>query len=274
MNPISNLKQYEGLFYNNQKFSIVEDVLAVEVALQIAVNGVPFSVTMQTSGNEKQLALGLLFTEKIIQTTIENIEIDSTGINEEGYVNAVNVKIAPHLVLKDFAGNRNVISSSSCGVCGKTALDDFQEMKTTNKAILDAAVIEKMFYLVDENQKMFQQSGGTHAAGAFTIDGQMLCIHEDIGRHNAVDKIIGSLIQNNILHKVKCLTVSGRISYEIVNKANEAGIPFLASVSAPSSMAVDMAKKSGITLMAFCRKNKLTIYSNSDQVQTLIQANV
>lgn len=273
MNRMS-VKKYEGLFYNNQKFSIVEDVLAVEVALQIAVNGFPFSVTMQTPGNEKQLALGLLFTEKIIQTTIENIEIDSIGKNEEGYVNAVNVKIAPHHVLKDFAGNRNVISSSSCGVCGKTALDDFQEMKTTNKSILDAALIEKMFYIVDENQKMFQQSGGTHAAGAFTIDGQMLCIHEDIGRHNAVDKVIGSLIQNNILHEVKCLTVSGRISYEIVNKANEAGIPFLASVSAPSSMAVDMAKKSGITLMAFCRKNKLTIYSNSDQVLTLIQANV
>ena len=94
----------------------------------------------------------------------------------------------------------------------------------------------------------------------------MLSIQEDIGRHNAVDKVIGSLIQNKALDKVKCLTVSGRVSYEIVNKAKEAGIPFLASVSAPSTLAVDMAEQSGITLLAFCRNNKLTIYSNANQV--------
>lgn len=266
-----NVKQYKGLFYNDQKFSPVEDFLAVEVALRIAVNGVPFTVTMQTPGNEKELAIGLLFTEKIIQNTTVQPEIEVTEINEEGHITAVDVKIPMHLVLKDFAGNRNVISSSSCGVCGKTELDDFEEIQITNTDILEPSIVEKMFQQVSEMQKAFQQSGGTHAAGAFTIDGQLLSVQEDIGRHNAVDKVIGSLIQNNTLHKVKCLTVSGRVSYEIVNKAKEAGIPFLASVSAPSSMAVDMAEQVGITLLAFCRNNKLTIYSNTNHVAHDIQ---
>ncbi len=261
-----SVKQYKGLFYNDQKFSPVEDFLAVEVALRIAVNSIPFTLTMQTPGNEKELAIGLLFTEKIIQTAPENLEIEITGINEAGFINSLNVKTPNHFILKDFSGNRNVISSSSCGVCGKTELDTFDEIKIANDAVLNPSFVAKMFQQVSEKQKAFQQSGGTHAAGAFTIDGQLLSIQEDIGRHNAVDKVIGSLIQNKALDKVKCLTVSGRVSYEIVNKAKEAGIPFLASVSAPSTLAVDMAEQSGITLLAFCRNNKLTIYSNANQV--------
>jgi FdhD protein len=121
---------------------------------------------------------------------------------------------------------------------------------------------------VSTEQENFQKSGGTHAAGAFTINGEMLNMQEDIGRHNAVDKVIGYLLNNDLLDKAKCLTVSGRISYEIVNKAKMAGIPFLASVSAPSTLAVDYAQEAGITLMAFCRNNKFTIYSNPQQVLT------
>lgn len=261
-----SVKQYKGMFFNDRKFSGVEDILAVEVALSIAVNHVPFTITMQTPGNEIELARGLLFTEKIYQNLDKNPEAIITGYTEDGFINSLNLIVEPQLILKDFAGDRNVISSSSCGICGRTELEDLDEIRITNTKLLNPTTIEKMFDQVSNNQKAFQQSGGTHAAGAFTVDGQLLNVQEDIGRHNAVDKVIGNLIQNNRLSKVDCLTVSGRISYEIVSKAKEAGIQFLASVSAPSTLAVDTAEKAGITLIAFCRKNKLTIYSNSNQV--------
>jgi len=172
------------------------------------------------------------------------------------------------MILKDFAGTRNVMSASSCGLCGKTSFDEVSEAMIINHDILDPTIIAQMFDQMSEKQKSFQQSGGTHAAGAFTLDGNMLSIREDIGRHNAVDKVIGDLIYNNLLGQVKCLTVSGRISFEIVSKAISAGIPYLASVSAPSTMAVDIAEQAGMTLMAFCRNNKLTVYSNTGRVRT------
>lgn len=263
---LSNISTYKGKFFNGDNFSGVDDILAIEVALSIAVNSVPFTVTMQTPGNEKELVRGLLFSENIIRTINEHPEIEITGTNNEGFINSVNVKIAPHLILKDFAGTRNVISASSCGICGKTSLDDLESEKVLNNELLDPALVGEMFDKVSAVQKTFRQSGGTHAAGAFSLSGEMLAMQEDIGRHNAVDKVIGFLLNQKMLHLAKCLTVSGRISYEIVSKAKAANIPFLAAVSAPSSLAVDHAEESGISLMAFCRNNKLTVYSNFQQV--------
>ncbi len=261
-----NIEQYNGLFFNEGKFSQVEDILAVEVALSIAVNEVPFTVTMQTPGNEMELVRGLLFSEKIVQSLTEHPVIDILERNEEGFISAVNVKIPSEFILRDFAGTRNVISASSCGVCGKTELDELGTDRVLNSDILNPSLVKMMFEKVNSQQKTFQQSGGTHAAGAFTIDGELLVAMEDIGRHNAVDKVIGYLVNNNILDKAKLTTVSGRVSYEIVSKAKSAGIPFLASVSAPSSLAVDSAEAAGISLMAFCRNNKFTVYSNPAQV--------
>ncbi len=261
-----NVERYNGIFYNEGKFSQVEDILAIEVPLAIAVNGVPFTVTMQTPGNEKDLVRGLLFSENVFRSLVEDPVIEITGVNEEGFISSVNVKTSPDLILKDFAGTRNVISASSCGICGKISLDDANDERVSNHEILDPSLISMMFDQVSSQQKSFQQSGGTHAAGAFTIDGQLLTVQEDIGRHNAVDKVIGYLVNHRLLDKVKCMTVSGRVSYEIVNKAKAAGIPFIAAVSAPSSLAVDHAEEGGISLLAFCRNKKLTVYSNHNQV--------
>lgn len=257
---------YTGVFYNGKDFSKVEDVISIEVALSIAVNEIPFTVTMQTPGNERDLTRGLLFSENIFKDQNYQAIIDITSSNKDGYVTSLNVTLPPELILHDFAGTRNVISSSSCGICGKTSLEDLECKPVVNTEILNAELIPKMFNLVNEGQKNFQKTGGTHAAGAFTIDGQLLTLQEDIGRHNAVDKVIGHLINNNMLSKAKCITVSGRISYEIVSKIKSAGIPFLASVSAPSSLAIDNAQESGITLMSFCRNNNFTIYSNPHQI--------
>ena len=254
------------MFYQSGKFSSVEDTLAIEVALAISINGVPFTVTMQTPGNEAHLVRGLLYSENIFRSLTEHPGIAVTGKNEQGFISSVEVSIPPNLVLKDFAGTRNVISASSCGICGKTSLDDENNERVVNTEKLDLALVECMFEQVSKRQRSFQQSGGTHAAGAFTINGELLTVQEDIGRHNAVDKVIGWLINNKQLDKAKCLTVSGRVSYEIVNKAKAAGLPFLAAVSAPSSLAVDESEKAGISLLAFCRNNKLTVYSNPGQV--------
>lgn len=260
------IDHYKGVFYNGKSFSVLEDAISIEVALSIAVNGKAFTITMQTPGNEKDLARGLLFTEGIITDTNFETQINISGKNTEGYITSVNMLVPPELVMKDFANTRNVISASSCGVCGKTELDEITSEPLKNKTILKAQLVPHLFEQIDKVQKNFQLSGGTHAAGAFTIDGELLTMQEDIGRHNAVDKVIGFLINHQLLEKAKCITVSGRISYEIVSKTKAAGIPFLAAVSAPSSLAIDNAQASGITLMAFCRNTKFTIYSHPEQI--------
>lgn len=260
-----NIKKHIGFFYNGSEVSEVEDSIITEVALKIEVNSVPFTVTMQTPGNEEDLVRGILFTEKIYQSSLP-IGMEIKARDKSDAITSINAVVPSHLVLKDFAGNRNVISSSSCGLCGKTELDDLgnADIKVSKK--IDIRLLEKMFGSVEENQKLFKESGGSHAAGAFTINGELLKVQEDIGRHNAVDKVIGYLIQNDLMSEVACLTVSGRVSYEIISKAKEAGIAFLASVSSPSSLAITSAEEAGITLMGFCRKNKLTIYTNPNQV--------
>jgi FdhD protein len=263
-----NIKKYNGLFYKDGKFSPVRDILSVEIGLSISINNIPFTVTMQTPGQEKDLVRGLLFSESIYRDLHHEPKLEATGINEEGYITAINVTIPDELILKDFAGTRNVMSASSCGLCGKTSFDEDKAVRIINTEILDPALVGQMFDQVSEMQSSFQQSGGTHAAGAFLLDGTMLSIREDIGRHNAVDKVIGDLLHNHVLSQVKCLTVSGRISFEIVSKAISAGIPYLASVSAPSSLAVDVAEEAGLTLVAFCRNHKLTVYSNTGRVRT------
>lgn len=260
------IDRYKAVFFDGSAFTGREDAIAVEVPLSIAVNGSPFSVTMQTPGRENDLARGLLFTEGIITDTLDQPKISISGKNAEGHITSVNVSVPPELVMKDFANTRNVISASSCGICGKTSVDD-ESKPVVNSAVLRGAVVPHMFEAVAAVQEDFKQAGGTHAAGAFDINGQLLAVSEDIGRHNAVDKVIGHLLNKQLLPQAKCLTVSGRVSYEIVNKCRAAGIPFLAAVSAPSSLAIDKAQEAGITLMAFCRNNKFTIYSNPQQVE-------
>lgn len=258
---------YNGVLFDGKSFNSLEDAISIEVALSIAVNGKAFTITMQTPGNEMDLARGLLFSERIITDTKQNLKIEITNKNEQGFITAINVIAPPELVVKDFANTRNVISASSCGLCGKTELEEISTAEIENHELLKATDVPKMFEQINRIQKNFQLSGGTHAAGAFTIQGELITMQEDIGRHNAVDKVIGYLINHQLLEKVKCITVSGRISYEIVSKTRAAGIPYLAAVSAPSSLAIDQAQEAGITLMAFCRNTKFTVYSHPEKIE-------
>ena len=255
-----------AVFYRSTNFSQVTDDITVEAALSISINETLFTITMQTPGNEKDLVRGLLYSEGIFRNLSHDPDIEVRSKNLKGYVSSVNVRIPEEMVLKDFSGSRNVMSASSCGMCGKISLDEPGSTSVSNTELLEPSIVPRMFEIVNEKQKVFRKTGGTHAAGAFTIDGELLVVQEDIGRHNAVDKVIGFLIHHQLLDKAQCLTLSGRVSYEIVSKARSANIPFLAAVSAPSSLAIDTAQESGITLMAFCRDNHFTVYSNPQKI--------
>jgi FdhD protein len=267
-----NTRPYPGLFWRDGRYADVTDTLAVEVGLSIAINGIPYTVTMQTPGHEKDLVRGLLHAERIYRQGGPHPPVTVTDVDDAGYISAVDVHIPADHLLKDFAGTRNVISASSCGLCGKTSLEDDTALPIRTMGRLAPENIQAMFERMSDGQASFQQSGGTHAAGLFALDGTMLSLREDIGRHNAVDKAIGDLLHRGLLDQAACLTVSGRISFEIVSKARAAGIPFLASVSAPSSLAVDTAAACGMTLLAFCRQGKLTAYTHPDHLAGAIPA--
>lgn len=259
------IEQHNAVFYNGADYQQRQDAIAVEVALSIALNGKPFTVTMQTPGRETDLARGLLFTEGVVATTAQAPQVQVLEKNSNGYITALNVSVAAEHITKDISGTRNLISASSCGMCGKTSVDDAKTL-VSNHTLLDGELVGAMFDQVAAAQEDFKLAGGTHAAGAFNAQGKLIALAEDIGRHNAVDKVIGFLLNKGLLSEAICLTVSGRVSYEIVNKARAAGIPFLAAVSAPSSLAIEKAQEAGITLLAFCRGTKFTIYTHPQQV--------
>jgi FdhD protein len=260
---------YAGLKYVKGEFSKVDDILTVEEAIQISINDDPYTVTMRTPGKDRELVRGLLFSEDIYKRTDEPFRMSAMDINERGEVTAVNVVIEPKDLGKGYIPTRNILSVSSCGICGKRELDDIavEGEALENAHQLDPSLIKDMLGQMRQKQTAFDQSGGCHAAAAFTIEGQLLNIQEDIGRHNAVDKVIGSLVLNDQLQEAKCLLVSGRISYEIVTKAFVAGFPYLASVSAPSTLSVDYAEQLGITLLSFCRDDKATCYANKQGIK-------
>lgn len=267
---------YKGLKFNQENFLEVNDTLVLEGPLKIFINGEIFTITMRSPGNDDELTRGLLYSEDIYKDKDENPKIDITEKDNLGHPLSINVTIDPSKIGDKYLNKRNLLSVASCGICGKTDFEALHpDIKTTNKntAQLNPFLVGKMFSQMNDLQRTFRKSGGSHAAAAFTLNAEILSLQEDIGRHNAVDKVIGDLLLHAKLKEAKCLTVSGRISYEIVSKCFVAGIPFLAAVSAPSSLAVDFAKELGIALMAFCRDGNFTIYSHSEKIKTLKENN-
>lgn len=256
--------QYQGKKLTLNSTAIVNDDLTVEQALQININKNPFSITMRTPGNDEDLIRGLLYSEDVYRG-YEKLNITINEDTEKIIVNA-NIKIDETKINKGYSNSRNFLSASSCGICGKTNLENPEGSLSTDSNKINLSMVNKMFDQMNEEQATFKLSGGSHAAAAFTTDGTLLCAMEDIGRHNAVDKVIGYLLNHNQLNEAKCITVSGRISYEIVLKAFAAKAPFLAAVSAPSSLAVDFAKELGITLLGFCRNGNATCYAHPERL--------
>jgi FdhD protein len=244
----------------------VSDALVVEVPVQLFIKEEPLTVSMCTPTHIREWAYGILFTEGIIRSADQVL-----SYSEEEVDHQITIRVSLNNATQAITNKRSLLSVSACGICGKTAFepatrsDDEQSSMTPSDDERSSMTlregIAQMMVQLRESQTLFEETGGCHAAGVFNREGQLIFASEDIGRHNAVDKVIGHLLLNNQLRSAKYIMVSGRVSYEIVAKCFAAGIPNLAAVSSPSSLAVDYAKELGLSLFAFCRENRVTQYA-------------
>jgi FdhD protein len=252
------------------------DTLAAEEPLEVRLDTTPLSVTMRTPGHDVELAHGFLLTEGVITSHLDIATArycDSPGPDGRNTYNVLDVRLSPGVAPPDASVQRNFYTTSSCGVCGKAALDAVA-LRTHHSpaddplSITSEALTELPGKLRD-GQRVFDSTGGLHAAGLFTSDGTLLALREDVGRHNAVDKVIGWALLDGRIPLAGCvLLVSGRASFELVQKAAMAGVPLLAAVSAPSSLAVDLAAEQGMTLVGFLRGMSMNVYTGQHRVVT------
>ncbi|MDH6566694.1 FdhD protein [Streptomyces sp. SAI-117] len=251
------------------------DTLVAEEPLEIRLNGKPLAITMRTPGDDFALAAGFLVSEGVLarQSDLQNI-VYCAGATSDGTntYNVVDVKTAPGVTVPDITLERNVYTTSSCGLCGKASLDAVRT--TTHHPLHDTPPLhvdpDLLATLPDQlraAQRVFDRTGGLHAAALFSPTGDLLDIREDVGRHNAVDKLIGRALQNgNLPLSSTILLVSGRASFELAQKAVMAGIPLLAAVSAPSSLAVDLATETDLTLVGFLRGHSMNVYAGEHRL--------
>jgi len=245
------------------------DLLAVEEPLEIRVEDKPLIVTMRTPGDDIDLAAGFLFTEGLLAGLEDVHEIRMCDEN----VAAVTLRPGCALASGPAAAARNFLSTSACGVCGKDSIEAIRVRSTFDVAAdpvqVSPAVLAALPDRLRDAQRVFSRTGGLHAAGLFTASGELLVVREDVGRHNAVDKIVGWALLNAKLPLTGCaLLVSGRASFELVQKAVLAGIPLLAAVSAPSSLAAELADEAGLTLIGFLRGPSMNVYTGAHRVAT------
>lgn len=260
-------RNYQGKKFDTERIEPVTDALTVEEALQININGKPFTLSMRTPGADRELIRGIMHSEDILNTSRFHPVVEFELEKEGGIVTVAQIAVPEQYLGHGYTNSRSLLSVSSCGICGKTELgDQLLGPAIASDISFSAERFSAMFEQMNSQQHDFIQSGGTHAAAVFDAKGMLLAAREDIGRHNAVDKVVGQLLLEGRLGKAKAMTVSGRISYEITIKAFKAGIPFLAAVSAPSSLAVDYAKELGVTLLGFCRDGRATCYSHPKRV--------
>ena len=245
-----------------------EDALTVERPLQIKINSRPFSVTMRSPSNDQQLVKGLLYTEGIVDPDAGDYSCTEEFLADSREIISINVEV-PEAYLCDSAfDKRSLLANASCGLCGQKELDiealGVQALQP--RATLDLSRVSELMEAMRNAQHTFSRTGSTHAAAIFGQDYDFICLHEDIGRHNAVDKAVGHLIEAGRLDKAEILCVSGRVSFEIVSRAYRARIPLLLAGSAPSSFAVEMSELWGITVLGYCRENRATVYSRAENV--------
>ncbi len=251
-----------------------EDVVAVEEPLEIRVAGDTLAVTMRTPGHDRELVLGFLFAEGHIASADDVSALAHCGRAEEKE-NVIEVTLAPGVRPPDadrdapFA-RRGTITTSACGVCGRRSIDDLLARcapLADDGCAIARVVLAEAVRGIRAHQPIFAATGGTHAASLVRFDGAHVATFEDVGRHNAVDKLVGSQIRARALPlAAHALVVSGRSSFEIVQKAVAAGIPVVASVSAASSLAVDLARRAGVTLAGFAREGAFTIYCGASRL--------
>jgi FdhD protein len=272
--PVAHIKIKK---INAGKQTEVDDELAVEEPLEIQLSWQEatsyragavqknISVTMRTPGHDAELAAGFLFTEGIIQH-IDQIE------HIQPQQNSVLVTLAPGVVPKLQQAERNFYTTSSCGVCGKTGIEAIKTVPTYTQQNAAMVVPAALFYglqqTLQQQQVVFESTGGLHAAALFDVTGQCTLLREDVGRHNAVDKVIGAALQHRQLPLYEhILLLSGRAGFELIQKALMAGIRVIAAVGAPSSLAVQLATEHNITLIGFLRSDRFNVYSGAERIK-------
>jgi len=259
----------------------VDDQVAVEEPLEIRLGyktpdgrtSSSVSITMRTPGSDADLAVGFLYSESIIRAASDIMKVKHTGpaAPDTGNHNIVRVDLASDVHVDLGRLQRHFYTTSSCGVCGKSSLDALHvtgvEPLAADGVIFSRETLTAMPAALRARQRTFEQTGGLHAAAAFDSQGEILVVHEDVGRHNAVDKVIGTLLARDLLPASKLgLMVSGRASFELMQKTLVAGIPILAAVSAPSSLAVQLANEFNVSLVGFLRGDTFNIYSGGERI--------
>jgi FdhD protein len=254
-----------------------DDQLAAEEPLELWLDGEPLSIIMRTPGSDLELALGLLWAERVV---VSLDQVERICISVEAEEDHPSVAVEPVLVeanrvdvhVRNGAGRRpqrSFVSTAACGVCGATTVEalalDFAELAPG--PLVDASLLPRLVDELRAHQRLFDRTGGLHAAGLFDTDGQLLLLREDVGRHNAVDKVVGRALLDSMLPADRTvLAVSGRGGYEIVQKAVSAGIPVVAAVGAPSSLAVATAARFGMTLVGFLRDQRFNVYTRPERI--------
>jgi FdhD protein len=253
-------------------YACVTDQVTIEEPLEIRLGPDPLAVTMRTPGNDQELAAGFLLSEGIVRRRTDLKEIAPCTI-PASLGNVLNVALAPTVKFTPAAAQRFGTISTSCGLCGKASIEfirqRFPAIDVSDKLQIGEATLLELPARLRSAQANFAVTGGIHAAGIFDLDGNLLVAREDIGRHNAVDKVIGRAFLDGLLPLSRhVLLVSGRSSLEIVQKALAAGIPIIAAVSAPSSLAVNFARECGQTLIGFLRPPTFNVYSHIERIAT------
>jgi len=252
----------------------LDDDVVVEEPLEIRVAGDTLAITMRTPGSDRELVLGFLFAEGIITSLADVSAIAHCGRpGDEGFGNTVEVTAAPgaRLRLPEEGGlaRRGTVTTSACGVCGRRTIDDLlrRVAPVSARGTMRKAGVARAVASLREAQPLFGRTGGCHAASLVTFDGERLATFEDVGRHNAVDKLVGSrLLAGALPASEHALVVSGRTSFEIVQKAVAAGVPVVIGVSASSSLAVDVARRAGVTLLGFARGGEFVVYAGAERI--------
>ena len=261
------------LSFHHQIQAIQEDQLAVEEPLEIRLGGKSLAVTMRTPGHDEELVAGLLFSERVIEGPRDiDVIAHYAGPDDDPRIgNVINVLLnRPGPAIHERL-HRSFFTSSACGLCGKTSLDaiDMDLQPVTGDVTVSLEALYALAPALAAAQTTFERTGGLHAAALFDAAGQLLVVREDVGRHNAVDKVVGRMLLTDAVPLDRhILMVSGRASFEILQKALVARVPVVAAISAPSSLAVQLAHANGITLIGFLRPGRLNVYANSHRIRT------
>jgi len=242
-----------------------QDLLAVEEPLEIRLGGKTVSVTMRTPGHDPELAAGFLFTEGILSAPAQIQEVRSSK-------NAITIDLKPEVAIDFDRLQRHFYTTSSCGVCGKASIEALRmqgcPVLPAKSTTVAASVVQGLPKVLRADQRIIERTGGLHGAALFDAHGKLLLVREDVGRHNAVDKVIGAeFLARRIPLQETLLLVSGRASFELTQKSLIAGIPILAAVGAPSSLAVETAQRFNMTLLGFVRDGRFNIYSGASRIQ-------